>query len=142
MLKPLNFPEENCKFCQVKCFGFIHATCEDFRSISQEIINRFYHSLSAHVRGDTRLVSKLKIIKPKKVTKQNDDQPINLFEPEACDADTSEVFRGVDTTEFIFYIVDEGSNENEVREITMNQEALDQSGIVKCEKVRLYFETV
>ena len=71
--------EQYGELANIKCFSFVHGASEHIGPISEEVADSLDNCPRTHVGRDSTLVGKLKVVEPKQVTKQVDDDQINLL---------------------------------------------------------------
>ena len=75
-----HFCEEDTVHCDIKGLGHIHGAHEDFRSMSEKVVNSFQYSICTHTPRYARLIGILQIIETKGTSKEQQNNPIQEFE--------------------------------------------------------------
>ena len=88
------------------------------------------------------MISKLKIIQKEFVSKELDDDPIKDLQDETTDSNGPIVFARADATHFVFDDGDEGSQQKEDGDMTVNKKAFEDVSEKIKQNFRAIFDTI
>ena len=95
------------------------------RSILQKEVNSFKHSPGTHCSGAACLVSKLEVIETEVNTEENNEDPVYEFQQDATYGNTAVVFADADASEFVLNDGNQGCQQQNICDMSMNQETLE-----------------